>query len=72
LTYRETLQAVLIPKRSGWKIFSEYTEQGYTGANTKRPAFSEMMFEGRKRKKGKGRIRKCKADRKVLRQTDSQ
>jgi len=36
--------------RSGWKIFNEYTDQGYTGANTKRPAFAEMMFEARKRK----------------------
>ena len=23
-------------KRSGWKIFNEYTDQGYTGANTKK------------------------------------
>jgi DNA invertase Pin-like site-specific DNA recombinase len=37
-------------KRSGWTIFNEYTDQGYTGANTKRPAFAEMMFEARKRK----------------------
>jgi DNA invertase Pin-like site-specific DNA recombinase len=37
-------------KRSGWKIFNEYTDQGYTGANTKRPAFAEMMYEARKRK----------------------
>ena len=29
-------------KRSGWKIFNEYTDQGYTGADTKRPAFAEM------------------------------
>jgi DNA invertase Pin-like site-specific DNA recombinase len=37
-------------KRSGWKIFNEYTDQGYTGANTKRPAFAEMMYVARKRK----------------------
>jgi len=37
-------------KRSGWRVFSEYTDQGYTGANTKRPAFAAMMYEGRKRK----------------------
>jgi site-specific DNA recombinase len=37
-------------KRFGWKIFNEYTDQGYTGANTKRPAFAKMMFEARKRK----------------------
>src|SRR4030067_1810552 len=28
----------------------EDTDQGYTGANTKSPAFAEMMFEARKRK----------------------
>jgi len=36
--------------RSGWKISNEYTDQGYTGANIKRPAFAEMMYEARKRK----------------------
>jgi DNA invertase Pin-like site-specific DNA recombinase len=36
--------------RSGWKIFNEYKDQGYTGTNTKRPAFAEMMHEARKRK----------------------
>jgi DNA invertase Pin-like site-specific DNA recombinase len=36
--------------RSGWKIFSEYTDQGYTGANIKRPAFALMMSDARKRK----------------------
>lgn len=37
-------------KRSGWKIFNEYTDQGYPGADTKRPAFTEMMHDARKRK----------------------
>jgi DNA invertase Pin-like site-specific DNA recombinase len=36
--------------RSGWKIFNEYTDKGYTGANTKKPVFAEMMYEARKRK----------------------
>ena len=30
-------------KRSKWQIYQEYIDQGYTGANTKRPAFAEMM-----------------------------
>lgn len=37
-------------KRSGWKIHQEYIDQGFTGANTKRPAFLEMMTSARKRK----------------------
>ena len=36
--------------RSGWKIFDEYSDQGYTGANIRRPAFAEMMYEARKRR----------------------
>jgi DNA invertase Pin-like site-specific DNA recombinase len=37
-------------KRSGWKIFNEFVDQGYTGANTKRPAFTEMMIAAKKRR----------------------
>ena len=37
-------------KRSNWKIHNEYIDQGYTGANTKRPAFAEMMKQAKKRK----------------------
>jgi DNA invertase Pin-like site-specific DNA recombinase len=37
-------------KRSGWKIYKKFIDQGYTGANTKRPAFIEMMIEAKKRK----------------------
>jgi len=37
-------------KRSGWKIFKEYTDQRYTGASTKREAFALMMCGARKRK----------------------
>jgi DNA invertase Pin-like site-specific DNA recombinase len=37
-------------KRSGWKIYKKFIDQGYTGANTKRPAFIEMMNEAKKRK----------------------
>ena len=36
--------------RSGWKIYKEFVDEGYTGANTKRPAFTEMRHEARKRK----------------------
>ena len=37
-------------KRSGWNIHHEYIDHGYTGANTKRPAFNEMLAEARKKK----------------------
>ena len=37
-------------KRSNWKIYKKYIDQGYTGANTKRPAFTDMMNQARKRK----------------------
>ncbi|MHA2218935.1 MAG: recombinase family protein [Candidatus Hodarchaeales archaeon] len=37
-------------KRSGWKIYKEFIDEGYTGSNTKRPAFNEMISESRKRK----------------------
>ena len=37
-------------KRSGWAVYDEFIDQGYTGSNTKRPAFREMMNEAHKRK----------------------
>jgi DNA invertase Pin-like site-specific DNA recombinase len=36
--------------RSGWKVYKEFIDEGYTGSNTKRPAFTEMQHEARKRK----------------------
>ena len=37
-------------KRSKWEIYKEYIDEGYSGANTKRPAFIEMMVEARQKK----------------------
>ena len=37
-------------KRSSWKIYNEYIDHGYTGANTKRPAFTSMMSDAKKKK----------------------
>ncbi len=37
-------------KRSGWNTHKEFIDRGYTGSNTKRPAFSEMMSQARKRR----------------------
>jgi len=37
-------------KRSKWKIYQEYIDQGYTGSNTKRPGFIEMMIQARRKK----------------------
>lgn len=36
--------------RRGWTIYREYIDHGFSGANTKRPAFIEMMNEARKKK----------------------
>ena len=37
-------------KRSKWTIHQEYIDHGYTGANTKRPAFAQMMSDAKKKK----------------------
>ena len=37
-------------KRSGWTIHHEYIYHGSTGANTNRPAFTEMLAEAHKKK----------------------
>jgi len=36
--------------RSGWNIYEEYIDQSFSGSNTKRPAFTDMMDAARKRK----------------------
>ena len=37
-------------ERAGWKIYREFIDEGYTGKNTARPAFKEMLDEARRRK----------------------
>jgi len=37
-------------KRAGWTIYKEFIDQGYTGKNTSRPAFKEMIGQARQRK----------------------
>ena len=39
-----------LASRCGWTVYREYIHQSFTGANTNRPAFLEMMEQGRKRK----------------------
>jgi len=39
-------------KRRGWAIYNEYIDHGYTGANTERPAFTEMIADARKKNFG--------------------
>jgi len=36
--------------RVGWQIVGEYIDENFTGSNTKRPAFIEMMNAAKKRK----------------------
>jgi DNA invertase Pin-like site-specific DNA recombinase len=37
-------------ERAGWKIYREFIDEGYTGKDTARPAFKEMLDEARWRK----------------------
>ncbi len=37
-------------ERSGWTLYKEFIDQGFTGRNTSRPAFKEMMDEARQKK----------------------
>ena len=37
-------------QRAGWKVYREFVDEGYTGKNTARPAFKEIMNEARRRK----------------------
>lgn len=36
-------------KRRSWTVMAEYIDEGFTGSDTKRPAFNDMMSEARKR-----------------------
>ena len=36
--------------RAGWTVYREFIDEGYSGKNTARPAFKEMMDEARRRK----------------------
>ena len=36
--------------KRAWAISKEYIDEGYTGSNTKRPAFTSMMADAKKRK----------------------
>ena len=37
-------------KRRGWKLFDTYIDKGFSGKDTKRPAFNEMMTQARERR----------------------
>ena len=37
-------------KRSGWTLYHEFIDQGFTGKNISRPAFKEMMDQARQKK----------------------
>ena len=37
-------------KRSGFKIHQEFIDEGYTGSNTKRPAYNAMLDDARQKK----------------------
>ena len=37
-------------KRSGWKLFKEYIDEGYSGKDTRRPEYTRMMEDARRRR----------------------
>ena len=37
-------------QRAGWTVYREFIDNGFTGKDTARPAFKEMMDEARQRK----------------------
>ena len=43
----EELKALI--KRSGWKLYKVYVDEGFSGKDTKRPAFNEMMIAAQRR-----------------------
>ena len=36
-------------RRAKWTVYREYTDTGYSGKNTQRPAFTEMLNDARRR-----------------------
>ena len=36
-------------RRAKWTVYCEYTDTGYSGKNTQRPAFTEMLNDARRR-----------------------
>ncbi len=36
-------------RRSGWKLYKVYVDEGFSGKDTKRPAFNEMMIAAQRR-----------------------
>jgi len=37
-------------KRSGWRLYKEFVDQGYSGKDTKRPEYARMMEDARRRR----------------------
>ena len=37
-------------RRAKWKVYREYIDTGYSGKNTQRPAYTEMLSDARRRR----------------------
>lgn len=37
-------------KRSGWKLYKEFVDEGFSGKDTKRPEYARMMEDARRRR----------------------
>ena len=54
-TDRQTTDSQLLElrefvRRAKWKVYREYIDNGYSGKNTQRPAFAEMISDARHRR----------------------
>lgn len=45
---RRELKAFL--RRSDWQLYKEYTDEGYSGKNTDRPAYNRMLIDAHQKK----------------------
>ena len=48
-TESQILELKKFIQRSGWKLYKRYIDEGFSGKDTKRPAFNEMMAAARRR-----------------------
>ncbi len=48
-TESQILELKKFIQRSGWKLYKKYIDEGFSGKDTKRPAFNDMMAAAKRR-----------------------